>query len=88
MADTNIIVTYESKETTHIVSMVITNNKKNWHHHDLWSIGTDMLTPIIIWQNDIIQYNQSYVYVLVSDTETCLTLGYTQSEECLCDCAS
>jgi hypothetical protein len=29
MADTNIIVTYESKETTHIVSMVITNNKKN-----------------------------------------------------------
>jgi hypothetical protein len=40
MADTNIIVTYESKETTHIVSMVITNNKKNWHHHDLWSIDT------------------------------------------------
>jgi hypothetical protein len=29
MAGTNIIVTYESKETTHIVSMVITNNKKN-----------------------------------------------------------
>jgi hypothetical protein len=74
MADTNIIVTYESKETTHIVSMVITNNKKNWHHHDLWSIGTDMLTPIIIWKTD---YNSIYLKVSVVDSCQCPTPGHT-----------